>query len=164
MFHYGARRARQLVRERRLSFLLVLLGVSQNRVIIGKFPQELFIFWTRGGTPRRATPFHSAQDDNCISVSGASVWTSSGVGLPIYRAPFGVNYLQKRKDLFVAVQREVCLEPVADSFIQALESSDFQLGARKVWFSQCVQHFPASTEMFSFITRIARSASCSRSP
>jgi hypothetical protein len=30
----------------------------------------------------------------------------------------------------------------------------------KVGFSQCVQHFPASTEMFSFITR---SASCSRS-
>ena len=23
---------------------------------------------------------------------------------------------------------------------------------RKVWFSECVQHFPASTETFSFIT------------
>src|SRR5258708_226478 len=31
---------------------------------------------------------------------------------------------------------------------------------RKVSFNECVHHFPASTEMFSFITR---SASCSRS-
>src|SRR3984893_6565256 len=31
---------------------------------------------------------------------------------------------------------------------------------RKVWFSECVQHFPASTETFSFIIR---SGSCSRS-
>src|ERR1700730_10755981 len=31
---------------------------------------------------------------------------------------------------------------------------------RKVWFSECVQHSPASTEMFSFITR---SGSCFRS-
>ena len=30
------------------------LGVSQNVVIIGKFPQEMFIFLTRGGPRKRA--------------------------------------------------------------------------------------------------------------
>jgi hypothetical protein len=37
---------------------------------------------------------------------------------------------------------------------------EYLTALRKVWFSQCVQHFPASTEMFSCI---ARSDSCSRS-
>jgi hypothetical protein len=61
--------------------------VSQNRVIIGKFPQRIFIFLTRGGSS-----FHRAildARDLC------------GLGLScIYGAPFGANDLQSGRIYF----------------------------------------------------------------
>jgi 7-cyano-7-deazaguanine reductase len=56
-----------------------LWGVSQNREIIGKFPQGRFIFLTRG---------------YCFP-SGLGFPRTSGLELfCIYCAPFGINYLQ----------------------------------------------------------------------
>ncbi len=64
--------------------MYVRLGVSQKRVIVGKFPQE-YLFLTGGWYPIQT-----------ISDAGAVRLGDSC----IYRAPFGVNYLQKRQDLF----------------------------------------------------------------
>ena len=50
--------------------------------------------------------------------------------------------------------------PVKKNSPRPRRKCTWRMTLRKVWFSQCVQHFPASTEMFSFITRYA---SCSRS-
>jgi len=64
------------------------VGVSQKRVIIGKFPQK-YLFWPGGSTPLQA-------------ISDAR---ASGVGLScIYRAPFGANNLQSGR-IYFEVQR-----------------------------------------------------------
>ena len=63
-----------------------LWGVSQKREIIGKFPQETFIFLPRGWV----LIFHAISYARGLGFRGFS-----GLELSyIYCAPFGVNYMQ----------------------------------------------------------------------
>jgi hypothetical protein len=62
---------------------------------------------------------------------------------PGHGAPGGKDCLPHMREYLTAAKKEYLANDTAEG-----------------WFSECVQHFPASTETFSFITR---SGSCSRS-
>jgi hypothetical protein len=88
----------------------VRLGVSQNCVIIGKLPQE-YLFLTGGWYPR-------IQEISAISDAGA---VRPGLS-SIYRAPFGVNYLQSGRIYFEAVRGEA-LRPFGAAGFQVYGSN-----------------------------------------
>ncbi len=94
--------------------MYVRLGVSQNCVIIGKLPQE-YLFLTGGWYPR-------IQEISAISDAGA---VRPGLSY-IYRAPFGVNYLQSGRIYFEAVRGEA-LRPFGAAGFQVYGSCKQQL-------------------------------------
>jgi hypothetical protein len=94
--------------------MYVRLGVSQNCVIIGKLPQ-VYLFLTGGWYPR-------IQEISAISDAGA---VRPGLS-SIYRAPFGVNYLQSGRIYFEAVRGEA-LRPFGAAGFQVYGSCKQQL-------------------------------------
>ena len=78
--------------SRPVNMVIVLLGVSQKRVIICKFPQK-YLFLTGGW-------YFSPSDLGCPG--------STGLGLScIYRALVGVNYLQSGRIYFEVLECEL---------------------------------------------------------